>query len=52
MDTKNLVKAEVMVSSNMDEILQKAEKFNKIMKEAKTLADEIASMNVELELKV
>ncbi len=50
MDPKKIVNVEVFC--NIDELLQKVERFNEIMKEAKTLADEIASMDVELEFKI
>lgn len=42
----------VDVESNLEDLLKKAEKFNMLMKEANSLANELASMELELEIKV
>ena len=43
----------VHVESNIDEVLQKAERIKELLKEAKHLADELASSGIlEFEVKV
>lgn len=42
----------VNVESNIDELEQKAKRLNEILREAKTLADELASQNLEINLKI
>lgn len=51
MEKENNVTIKIDVKSNIDELLRKAERFNALMKEANALMNELASVDLELEIK-
>lgn len=45
---KNENTVAIKIDSNIDEVLKKVKKLNNKLKEAKTLVDELASMEIEI----
>lgn len=46
------LQCDMEVNSNLDEIIDKAERLEELLRECKTLVDELSKSSIELEFKV